>query len=335
MGQVRRAFAENLPGHGESLSVLRTAINEDATRRAFTVMEAHMKRMAKWLKPLVGTAILGTLIFWVVKEGVLLERISLPVAVLATVASGVINLLNASIVKNIVTVYERKITFVKALHLSVLGTFGNSAGGLPLGTTLKYVLLHRQSGLKVSEITSGLVIFTLATSFFLLCYTAVSVWSTGLSLAAKTAPALIVFMVLLLLPFLWRRLRNRRSIGRLVEPFLRKRNLQRLIAISAITATGFVCSYWLVATFLFPEIPALIILFVASAGTLASLATLLQSVGGIQELSVGLSAYVSGVRLIDGLQIALVLRIASLLSSGLFLALLYAWPRRSVRANAP
>jgi hypothetical protein len=90
-----------------------------------------------------------------------------------------------------------------------------------------------------------------------------------------------------------------------------------------------------VATFLFPEIPTLTILFVASAGTLTSLATLLQSVGGIHELSIGFSAYVSGVRLIDGLQVALVLRIGSFLSSGLFLALLYAWSRQNVRANAP
>ena len=291
--------------------------------------------MMKWFKPLVGTSILGALIFWVIKEGVLLERLSLTVAVLATVASGVINLANALIVKNIVAVYERKITFLKALHLSVLGTLGNSAGGLPLGTTLKYVLLHRQCGLKISEITSGLVVFTFATSFFLFCYTGVSIWSTGLSLAAKTAPALIVLMVILLLPILWRRLRKHQSIGKLVEPFLRKKNLQRLIVISAITATGFVCSYWLVATFLFPEIPTLTILFVASAGTLTSLATLLQSVGGIQELSVGLAAYVSDVRLIDGLQVALVLRVASLLSSGLFIALLYAWPRWSIRTNIP
>lgn len=292
-------------------------------------METRIKRMVRWLKPLVGIAILGTLIFWVIKEGVLLERISLSVAAVATVASGVLNLLNALIIKNIVTVYDRKISFVKSLHLSALGTFGNSAGGLPLGTTLKYVLLHQQSGLKIREITAGLVIFTFATSIFLLCYTAVSVWSTGLLFAAKTTPALILVMLALLLPLLWRHFRKRQSIVTLIEPFLRKRNLQRLVATSAMTATGFVSSYWLVTTLLLPEIPRLTILFIASAGTLTSLATLLQSVGGIQELSVGLSAYVSGVRLIDGLQVALVLRVASLLSSGLFLALLYAGPLRA------
>lgn len=292
-------------------------------------METRIKRMVRWLKPLVGMTILGMLVYWVIKEGALLERINLSVAASATVASGVLNLLNASIVKIIVTVYDRKITFVKSLHLSVLGTFGNSAGGLPLGTTLKYVLLHQQSGLKIREITAGLVVFTFATSIFLLCYTAVSVWATGLSLTAKMTPALILIMLALLLPILWRHLRRRQSIVTLVEPFLRKGNLQRLVATSALTATGFVCSYWLVAALLLPEIPTLTILFVASAGTLTSLATLLQSVGGIQELSVGLSAYLSGVRLIDGLQVALVLRVASLLSSGLFLALLYLGPLRS------
>ena len=291
-------------------------------------METRIKRMVRWLKPIVGMTILGMLVFWVIKEGVLLERINLSVAAAATVASGVLNLLNASIVKIIVTVYDRKITFVKSLHLSVLGTFGNSAGGLPLGTTLKYVLLHQQSGLKIREITAGLVVFTFATSIFLLCYTAVSVWATGLSLTAKMTPALILIMLALLLPILWRHLRRRQSIVTLVEPFLRKGNLQRLVATSALTATGFVCSYWLVAALLLPEIPTLTILFVASAGTLTSLATLLQSVGGIQELSVGLSAYLSGVRVIDGLQVALVLRVASLLSSGIFLALLYLGPLR-------
>jgi hypothetical protein len=298
-------------------------------------METHMKLKVRWLKSLVGATILVTLILWVLKEGVLLERISLSLAVLAILASGVINLLNALIIKNIVSVYQREITFFKALYLSVLGTFGNSAGGLPLGTTLKYILLHKQTGLKVSEITSGLVFSTIATSFFLLSYTALGIWSTGLPLTAKVAPALIVFTIILSIPFLWPLMRNRQSIGRLVEPFIRKSNLQKFIAISAITATAFVSSYWLVATFLFPEIPTLTILFVASAGTLTSLATLLQSVGGIHELSIGFSAYVSGIRLIDGLQVALVLRIGSFLSSGLFLTLLYAWSRQNLRANAP
>ena len=297
-------------------------------------MQTRIKRIVRWLKPLVGMMILGTLVYWVIKEGVLLERINLSVAAAATAASGVLNLLNALIVKIIVTVYDRKITFVKSLHLSVLGTFGNSAGGLPLGTTLKYVLLHQQSGLKIREITAGLVVFTFATSLFLLCYTAVSAWSTGLSLTTKMAPALILVMLALLLPILWRHLRTRQSIFRLVGPFLQKRNLQRVLATSAMTATGFVFSYWLVAALLLPEIPTPTILFVASAGTLTSLATLLQSVGGIQELSVGLSAYLSGVRLIDGLQVALVLRVASLLSSGLFLALLYAGPLRSPDSEA-
>lgn len=293
-------------------------------RGTFNAMETRIKRMVWWLKPLVGMTILGTLIYWVIKDGILFERISLSVAAIATFASAILNLLNALIVKIIVTVYGRKISFVKSLYLSVLGTFGNSAGGLPLGTTLKYVLLHQQSGLKIREITAGLVIFTFATSIFLLCYTAVSVWSTGLPVAAKTTPTLILIMLTMLLPLAWPHFRKRRSIVTLVEPFLRKRNLQLLVATSAMTATGFVCSYWLVATLLLPEIPTLTILFVASAGTLTSLATLLQSVGGIQELSVGLSAHLSGIRVIDGLQVALVLRVASLLSSGLFLALSYA-----------
>lgn len=294
----------------------------------------HIKLTMRWFKSLVGATILVTLILWVLKEGVLLERISLSLAILAILVSGAINLLNALVIKNIVSVYEREITYFNALRLSVLGTFGNSAGGLPLGTTLKYILLHKQTGLKVSEITSGLVMSTIATSFFLLTYTALGIWSTGLPFAAKMAPTLIALAIILSIPFLWLLVRNRQSVGRLVEPFVRKRNFRKFIAISAITATAFVCSYWLVATFLFPEIPTLTILFVASAGTLTSLATLLQSVGGIHELSVGFSAYLSGVPLIDGLQVALALRIGSFLSSGLLLALLNAWPRQSTRASA-
>lgn len=274
-----------------------------------------------FFRPLLGLSLLGIVVIWVARQGILTERISAGLMICSTVVSLFINLINATIIRAIVDAYEGKITYASSLRISALGALGNAAGGLPIGTGLKFAILYKQSGLKVIEITAGLVIFTIAISFFLLAYASASIWTMGFSPFIKAIPGLLLIVGIALLLLLRTALRKRNGAMRLVEPFLKNNCFQRLLAISFLMTTIFLLNYWVIGRFLFPEIPLMQMIFIASIGILTGLGSLLQSVGGIQEISMGVAAHVSGANLIDGAQLALLLRVTSLISSSLLLAL--------------
>jgi hypothetical protein len=301
-------------------SYYRRSMNLDpATKRS---------RFSALFRLLFGLTLLAVIIIWVAKQGILTERISVELLICSTFISLLVNFINASVIRTIVAIYQGKITYASSLRISCLGALGNAAGGLPIGTGLKFAILYKQSRLKVTEITAGLVIFSIAISFVLLAYASVSIWAMNFSPLIKSIPGLLFIVGIVLLIFLWKVLKNKNTAIRLVKPFLMDGNFQRLLVISFSMATVFILNYWIISRFLFPDIPSMQIVFVASVGILTGLGSLLQSVGGIQEISMGLAAYVSGASLIDGAQLALFLRITSLISSGLLLAIFYILPNR-------
>ena len=281
---------------------------------------------SKALRTVFGIVLLAAVIIWVAKEGILFSRISFGLLLCSTFAALTINFLNASIIKVMVEVFKRDISYIDALHISALGTFGNSAGGLPIGTTLKYVILYKQSGLKIKETTTGLIIFTIAISLFLLGYAAISVWGMNLARTSKMIPSLLLAASTLVLVVLWKWLRKKNMGRQLIQPFLDSRIFRRITLISFVTATLFILNYLVISLILFPEIPLASVVFIASIGLLTGLASLLQTVGGIHEFSMGISAFIAGIKLIDGMQLALSMRVASLLSSGMILVVFYFSP---------
>jgi hypothetical protein len=126
---------------------------------------------------------------------------------------------------------------------------------------------------------------------------------------------------IILLTLLIRWAHTKARISALTNPHLKKRNLTALILLSSIVATLLILNSCAVGWYVLPDHPVIQIVFISASGILIGLASLLQAVAGIQEIAMGLSAYVSGVSAVDGAQIALVLRFTSIISSGLILSM--------------
>ena len=279
------------------------------------------------MRPILGITLLGIVVIWILNEGTLLSNLSVELIVFSTLASMTLNVMNAAIIRIIVVAYQRHISHNDALHLSALGTLGNSAGGLPIGMTLKYVILNKKKGLKISEITLGLVVFAATISFFLLAFAAVSCWFINLHPLLRSSIVLLAITSGSIGWWCWWLFKKRSPKVNFLAPFLNPHILPRVLFIGLINATLFIASYWIVSLYLLPQISFAFLIFVTSIGLLTGLGTLLQTVGGIHELSLGVAAFIAGAELVDGLQLALTMRIAAILSSSIIVTALYLLPR--------
>lgn len=293
------------------------------------VAPPRRSRLFSLLKPIGGLALLAWLITWIVREGELLSRLNGGVIVYSTLASACTIGLNALTLRLMADFYRGRVTYPNALRLSALGALGNALGGLPIGTTLKFILLYKGSGLTLSEITAGLVAFSLSITLWLLAVATVAGHLLSLPLqVAGAAPLVLLGMVVLAMPAA-RWARRNHKLGPLIDPLLQTGNVARILALGAAVAALFLANYWLISSFLFPHIDALTLLFAASIGILVSLGSLLQSVGGIHELAMGFSSYLSGQAALTGIELGLVMRLTSILASAALFAVLLLHKTRS------
>lgn len=274
------------------------------------------------IKPLLGLLLLTLLIAWIAREGELLARLSTAAVFWSTLVSILTIGVNAIVLRSIAVFYGGRLAYDSALRLSALGALGNALGGIPIGTALKFALLYKDSGLKISEITSGMVAFSLATTFWLLLTATAS--SAALPLAGHIALlsilATIGFAVLAISAGILVS-RNHR-FAPLITPLLTKRSLLLIHVNGLAVATVFLSNYWVLGRLLAPEIDVPSLLFTASVGILISLGSLLQSVGGIHELAMGLSSTLSGLEAVTGIELALVMRLTAIIAAATMLALL-------------
>jgi hypothetical protein len=269
------------------------------------------------VKPVVSLLLLAVVVGWIVHNGDLVARIGVSVLFYSTLISAATVVLNAAVLKLSVAYFRGRLSSRNALRLSALGTIGNALGGLPIGTTLKYALLYKESGLKISEITAGLVFFSVLTSGWLALCGLLTLGGTTLSPTAEGLFVTLVVIAVITFVVIAEALRNHRKLGPLVKPLLEPAKLWRAALLSlAITAT-FVLNYTVVCLLLFPEIALPIAIFIASIGTIISMGSVLQTVGGITELSMGLSALLSGLQAVTGATLALVLRLTAILAAGI------------------
>lgn len=219
--------------------------------------------------------------------------------------------------------YDRPLPYRSALHVSALGSFGNAAGGLPIGTALKFIILYKQAGLRIAQVTTGLAAFTAGISLVLLGYASFSSAWLDLPTGIRLIPPVLLAMAVLVLAYLRRRYGGTGFFREIASPLLTPRVARQLGVFSLITGTLFIVNYLVICMFLLPEFNLVTGIFVASVGILVGLGTLMQSTGGIQELSIGLTTLLTGGGILDGVQLALTMRMTSILSSALILALLY------------
>ena len=270
--------------------------------------------------------ILAAIVTWVINKGELFNRLNPQVLLGSTLISLLTSILQASTLTSIARSYHRRLDLRYALYISALGSLGNAAGGLPLGTTLKYTILYKRVGLNVSQITFGLTAYIAGISLMLLGYAALSIHALDFQPVIKAIPtALFIVSIVALFP-LGRWAQRNKVFSNLITPFLKKPDAITVAVLSFTIASLFILNSTVVGLFLFPEHSSFHVLFVSASGILLGLASLLQSVAGIQEITMGLSAFVSGINPIDGVQIDLVMRFTSIISSGIILGLSYLAP---------
>jgi len=248
-------------------------------------------------------------------------------------ASAIGIFLGAEGLRCIASSYKKQLRPATALYINAMGTLGNSMGGLPIGTTFKYVSLSGKAGLTAKETTAGLLVFTVAMMIWLILTSAMSIWATNLPHSYKLTAMGMVLLISVTGLWLGRWLRNKDFWKRLIAPFFRENRFSRVFIISLLTTTIFVVNFCLIGILLFPELPLASLIFISALGALVGQGSMIQSVGGIQEFVMGLSALLTGFGLLDGVQIALVSRAASIIASGAVVIYLHFAPGNSDAAS--
>lgn len=286
---------------------------------AARVGPVNRSRLWPWLRVALSGAILVAVIVWVVSEGEYLRKLSLRAVAVSTALSLLTALLHGKTLQVIASAYGRSLAYADALRISSLGSIGNAAGGLPLGTALKVSVLRDRVGLQLTQIAAGMAIFTLGISLSLLLFAV-------LSIAAGDFPGAIKVLALgtwggavaataVGLVYLGRQHR----LSALVAPLIKADRLARCAMLSFLVAGSFVLNSCATGALLLPEASLNDLLFISSAGTLLGLLSFLQGVAGIQELAMALAALTVGMSAPEGAQVALTLRATAIAASALVL----------------
>jgi len=277
----------------------------------------------RYIKPMVGIALLAVILFWVNQQGTLLQRLKAMHLLLPTLITSGSIWLGAMILRFIVASYRKHLAQSAALYISAIGTFGNALGGFSIGTTIKYITLYKKGGLTIKEITAGLVFFTLTILAFLVVIATTSVWTTPLPRSYKILALILLFVPPTAGLIIRQWLRHAGFWLRLVEPLIAKERLWHVLLLSFSSSALFIANFCVIGISLFPELPLPSLIFISSLGVLAGQGIMIQSIGGVQEFLMGLSALLSGFSVLDGVQIALVSRVASIIASGLIVLVSY------------
>ncbi len=289
-------------------------------------MQVPKKRRARsiWsaLRPVIGLVLLGIAVWWI-RDSSLFSRISALLLVVATMSASLTILASALTMHHIARSYERSLCLRDALRVGALGTLGNSLGGMPIGTTIKYVVLHRVAGLSVTQITVGLLAFTASLAICFLLVGGLSLYQIAGVPESYRLP--LVGTAIAVPVSTWALLRfaiARIPAARHLLPLLTGPQLPRFVAVSVIVSLAYLFHLVVIALFLLPQPTLTHAVMIAAFGILFGQSSLLQSLGGIQEFMMGLSAHISGLSAGDGIEIALVARASSIVSSALLVALL-------------
>ena len=286
-------------------------------------MAAARHNYWRYIKPLVGITFLAIILFWVYQQGTLLQRLKGMHLLLPTLITSACIVLGAMILRCIVASYSKHLSQSAALYISAVGTFGNALGGFSIGTTIKYITLYKKGGLTIKEITAGLVFFTMTILAFLVVIATTSIWATSLPQSYKVAALILLFLLPAVVLILRQWLRNAGFWHRLVEPLIAKERIWHVMLLSFSSSALFIANFCVIGISLFPELPLSSLIFISSLGVLAGQGIMIQSIGGVQEFLMGLSALLSGFSILDGVQIALVSRVASIIASGMIVLVSY------------
>lgn len=272
----------------------------------------------------VGLLLFSVVVVWVVRDGSYLENLNARAVAASLAVSVLTSLLQAATLVTIASANTRALGYAQALRVTALGSLGNAAGGLPIGTAVKFGILHGQVGLSLGQITTGLALTTLViVATLLACASLSALWlAVPDPVAALPATALLGLLACCIAPLSVPALRRRvpEAVRGWLAAYAPARVLRAVLALGALTAGTFVLNSCLVGWLLGTGGSLAEIVFLSSTGIVIGLASLLQSIAGVHEFALAFTAYVAGVQPIDGVQIALTLRATAIGAALLLLA---------------
>lgn len=290
--------------------------------------------VSTWLRVALGAGILTLVLVWVTRESAFLHNLSAEVILVSSILSILTCVAHALILVAIARAHRRELGMFQALRITALGSLANAAGGLPVGTAIKYSILHRQIRLTLWQITTGLLIFTVGISASLSLYAVTAALFlkfplSGIILGIFALAVLAVLGSLLISHTSRGGFRLRAALGTLADT----QGLVLVAGISFLAATSLVLNSCIVGILMLPAYDVSELIFISASGVLVGILSLLQSVAGIQEIAMAAAAQLTRGQPADGAQIALTVRATAVIASILIMTLQYLLLARRKSSN--
>ena len=298
----------------------------------------------RWVRGVVGVGLLAGLVVFAWKHGTLLRH--LDPALLARV----IGLATASVLANGALMAwigrgqpppGRPLSFGEALQVSSFGSFANAAGGIPIGTVMVFGTLMRRHRFSLTGIAMGKGLGAVLNIGWMLLIVAAGL-EAGIGVGASRNPTALAWAAGLLgllclgLPPLVRGLylKTRFRAG---EVF---RNLAGPLwpaglAITGVMAFTNVALYAVVVRHYLPASGWGLAIGWAAASLVLGFLLSVNTIGGAQEIVAGLSGLLFRLPLVVGVELALVVRLGTIVATGVVAGLAWWQGWRRLEAPAP
>ncbi|MCP5163427.1 MAG: hypothetical protein H7A00_17420 [Hahellaceae bacterium] len=184
-------------------------------------------------------------------------------------------------------------------------TFTNALSGMPLGTAIKFAALHNKSGLKKREILAGQIYFTFLNAFLLL--------TVGVSVVIPEASILLI-LIFILLYFLMKKIGFSQVI-----PLLEVKVMFKSLSLSLSVTTLMIFCYFMIVDINTARVDIYSFISMICLGLVLGFSSGAPSLGGLQEILMGVASQLVIGEALFGVELALIMRFVSLVSSIPFL----------------
>ncbi len=238
------------------------------------------------------------------------------VIIIAIVAAIPTLILNALILRFLVSVIDKNISYVEALNLASLSVFGNSLG-IPIGSGAKYYILYSRHNVNPLHIMVGNLLIAVVTGvLFLACSLCIKLFLMGCYSLVFGVFILTAMLFGVFAPCVKRFLPRKIFEVR----YFTAKNFSKIILLSFVGFCLYMWWYGIIIYYCFDELDYALVSGVSlSLGF--GLISGLTSVAGYHETVVAFVSNALGIQWYRGAELALIYRVTALMSSSLMLLL--------------
>lgn len=252
------------------------------------------------------------LIWFAIDQGEVFSNFSWRVCSINVVIFLAIVILNSILLRWITFIFINPLTLMEAILITSIGAFANAAGGLPVGTVLVMGILVKKHNYDLQTLfmgkvlASGLSILSLFLIFSLSFLLGGKLQVFGLTI--------FILMVIMLILYLVLRYRFQYLFNDLKQESLTV-YLFRGYGIALMSATLMVTSYCLIIDNYIHDISIHEAIAMSSLSLMVGFGVLANTIGGFQELIVGMSAVIYSMDFSFGVELGLFIRFCSIIAS--------------------